>query len=280
MMFDLRCVDAVDLLRSLDTGSVDCAVFDPAYESLEKHRVTPTGKPRGTTTRLSDSKGSSNEWFETFANNRYPELFGELWRVMRRQSHVYVFTDEESRDVMLPAARAAGFWHWKTIPCIKIKKEVPRDREGKLVLRDVGLDEPEIMQLVYALLNSGMGYHWRATVEFVMMLEKRTTPQKWPRAHPTGKGRQLNDRRLPDVFFAIPPTGGYPTEKCPRTVRRIIENSTAPGEVVLDCFAGSGVVGDVAVRCGRHFTGCDTKASAVEAARARLVEAHFDLLGV
>lgn len=277
--FELALADAVEHLRALDGESVHCAVFDPAYESLEKHRVTPTGKPRGTTTRLSDSKGSSNEWFDTFPNERYPELFDELYRVMCPRSHVYVFTDEESRDVMLPAARAAGFWQWKTIPYIKIKKSTKSAAGGKLVLRDVGFNEPEIMQLVYSLLNSGMGYHWRATVEFVMMLEKRTTPQKWPRLHPTGKGRQLRHKGLPDVFFAIPPTG-YPTEKCPHAVRRMLENSTEPGEVVLDCFAGSGVVGDVAVRCGRSFTGCDTKASAVDAARARIVEAHLDLLGV
>ena len=56
--------DAIEFLRELPDASVDLLLMDPAYESLEKHRK------RGTTTRLKQSKASSNEWFEIFEGRR------------------------------------------------------------------------------------------------------------------------------------------------------------------------------------------------------------------
>src|SRR5690242_8216708 len=88
--FSVRCDDAVGLLRSLPSESVDLLVTDPAYESLEKHRAI------GTTTRLKRSKASSNEWFTVFPNARFPELLTEAFRVLKRNSHFYLFTDQET----------------------------------------------------------------------------------------------------------------------------------------------------------------------------------------
>ena len=73
--YQLGQIDAVSWLRTLPTASVDLAITDPPYESLEKHRAV------GTTTRLKRSKASSNEWFAIFPNARFGELFGELFRV-------------------------------------------------------------------------------------------------------------------------------------------------------------------------------------------------------
>src|SRR5690242_3919304 len=61
--------DAVTWLGGLPAGTVDLVVTDPPYESLEKHRAV------GTTTRLKQSKASSNPWFRVFPNARFPELF-------------------------------------------------------------------------------------------------------------------------------------------------------------------------------------------------------------
>ena len=69
--------DAVDWLKSLPGESVDLVVTDPPYESLEKHRSV------GTTTRLKHSKSSSNDWFRVFPNERFEELFSELYRVLK-----------------------------------------------------------------------------------------------------------------------------------------------------------------------------------------------------
>jgi len=79
--YDLSTTDAVAWLCELPVESVDLVVTDPAYESLEKHRAI------GTTTRLKHSKASSNDWFKIFPNDRFGELFQQLYRVLRKDSH-------------------------------------------------------------------------------------------------------------------------------------------------------------------------------------------------
>ena len=132
--FRLTQGDSVEWLRTLAAGSVDLAITDPAYESLEKHRAV------GTTTRLKHSKASSNDWFSIFPNARFPELFAELFRVLRRGSHLYLFCDAETMFVAKPIGEAAGFKFWK--PLVWDKKKI------------------------------GMGYHYRARHEFVLFFEK------------------------------------------------------------------------------------------------------------
>jgi adenine-specific DNA-methyltransferase len=56
---------------------------------------------------------------------------------------------------------------------------------------------------------------------------------------------------------------GYPTEKNPDLIKRIIEASSNPGDVVLDCFAGSGTTMDVAGQLGRNWIGIDNSPEAI-----------------
>jgi len=107
--FHLAQGDAVAWLRTLPAESIDLMVTDPPYESLEKHRAI------GTTTRLKHSKASSNAWFSIFPNDRFPELFAEVHRVLRRNTHFYLFCDPETMFVAKPLAEAAGFKFWKPL---------------------------------------------------------------------------------------------------------------------------------------------------------------------
>jgi len=132
--FDLADLDAVAWLNSLPPESADLAITDPPYESLEKHRAI------GTTTRLKHSKSSSNDWFSIFPNARFPELFSAVYRVLKKNSHFYLFCDQETMFVAKPIAEQAGFRFWK--PIVWDKKKI------------------------------GMGYHYRSRYEFVLFFEK------------------------------------------------------------------------------------------------------------
>jgi len=133
-MIQLAQMDAVEWLKTLPSTSVDLIVTDPPYESLEKHRAI------GTTTRLKQSKASSNQWFQIFPNSRFPELFSEIHRVLKRDCHFYLFTDPETAFVAKPAAEAAGFKFWKP--------------------------------LVWDKQTIGMGYHYRCRYEMILFFEK------------------------------------------------------------------------------------------------------------
>ena len=50
---------------------------------------------------------------------------------------------------------------------------------------------------------------------------------------------------------------GYPTQKPWKLAQRIIAVSSDPGDVVLDCFAGSGYTAIAAERVGRDWIACD-----------------------
>src|SRR4030081_298165 len=105
-LFDLSNLDAVEWLRAQAADSIDLLVTDPPYESLEKHRAI------GTTTRLKHSKASSNDWFTIFPNARFPTLFSEVFRVLRKNRHFYLFCDPETAFVAKPMAEQAGFKFW------------------------------------------------------------------------------------------------------------------------------------------------------------------------
>jgi 3-methyladenine DNA glycosylase/8-oxoguanine DNA glycosylase len=56
---------------------------------------------------------------------------------------------------------------------------------------------------------------------------------------------------------------GYPTEKNPDLLRRIIGASSNPGDLVLDCYAGSGTTLAVAEEMQRHWIGLDNSTEAL-----------------
>jgi site-specific DNA-methyltransferase (adenine-specific) len=63
---------------------------------------------------------------------------------------------------------------------------------------------------------------------------------------------------------------GYPTQKPHGILRRIVQASTEPGDLVLDFFAGSGTTGAAALELGRRALLVDESPDAVAVMRARL----------
>jgi len=63
---------------------------------------------------------------------------------------------------------------------------------------------------------------------------------------------------------------GYPTQKPEALLERLLSACTAPGDLVLDPYAGSGTTLAVAARLGRPAIGIDESATAIKVADARL----------
>jgi len=62
----------------------------------------------------------------------------------------------------------------------------------------------------------------------------------------------------------------YPTQKPEELLERIIDASTDPGDIVFDCFMGSGTTQAVAMKMGRKFLGADINLGAVQTTTSRL----------
>jgi adenine-specific DNA-methyltransferase len=64
---------------------------------------------------------------------------------------------------------------------------------------------------------------------------------------------------------------GYPTEKNPLLLDRIIAASSNPGDLVLDCFAGSGTTLGSAAKLGRRWIGVDQSEEALQTTLTRFL---------
>lgn len=69
-----------------------------------------------------------------------------------------------------------------------------------------------------------------------------------------------------------PERTGYPTQKPEALLERIIEASSNPGDLILDCFVGSGTTAAVAEKLGRRWIGVDIGRFAIQTARKRLLD--------
>ncbi len=64
---------------------------------------------------------------------------------------------------------------------------------------------------------------------------------------------------------------GYATQKPERLVERIVNSSSNPGDLVMDCFCGSGTTAAVAEKLDRRWIACDLGRFAVHTTRKRLL---------
>jgi adenine-specific DNA-methyltransferase len=114
------------------------------------------------------------------------------------------------------------------------------------------------------------GRHWRYPPEVLEELDreglivwsKRGIPRKKVYADErVGKGKKLQD-----VWeFKDPQNALYPTEKNLDMLKLIVATASRPGDLVLDCFAGSGTTLIAAVSLGRRAIGVDSSREALEA---------------
>jgi len=65
----------------------------------------------------------------------------------------------------------------------------------------------------------------------------------------------------------------YPTQKPVDLLERIVRASTNPGDLVLDCFIGSGTTAVAAINSGRRFVGADINLGAVNLTVQRVSQA-------
>ena len=71
----------------------------------------------------------------------------------------------------------------------------------------------------------------------------------------------------------------YPTQKPEELIQRIILSSSQVGDIVFDCFMGSGTTQAVAMKLGRRFLGADINLGAIQTTTKRLLKVSEELNG-
>jgi site-specific DNA-methyltransferase (adenine-specific) len=82
--------DARKFLPALPDESVDLIVTDPPY-------------------RFERGRTYFRNWFTELEDSEWLAIFGELYRVLKEDTHCYVFSDRRTKPIFDVAARAAGF---------------------------------------------------------------------------------------------------------------------------------------------------------------------------
>jgi DNA modification methylase len=107
----------------------------------------------------------------------------------------------------------------------------------------------------------------------------RDVSPKWEKTHPELVFRHyLKEGKLPVDYWLIDIENqaslvrtGFPTQKPEALLERIVKASSNPGDLVLDCFVGSGTTAAVAEKLGRRWIACDLGRFAVHTTRKRLL---------
>ena len=116
------------------------------------------------------------------------------------------------------------------------------------------------------------GKHWQYTPQKLDLLDEEGKIYWSPNGNPRRKvyldeniGVSVQDIWLDyrDAHNQNIKITGYPTEKNPALIKRLIEASSNPNDIVLDCFCGSGTTLEVAHRLERRWIGIDNSAEAI-----------------
>lgn len=152
-------------------------------------------------------------------------------------------------------------------------------------LTGAGTRNGETGQVWRGLDVTAKGRHWAWPPS---VLEDMDTAGKlhWPQKRggmPMLK-RYLDEQKgtpIQDVWTDIPPLHnnspdrlGYPTQKPPALVSRIIESASNPGDVVFDPFCGCGTTIYAAHQTGRKWIGCDIAILSIKLVREVLSERY------
>lgn len=124
------------------------------------------------------------------------------------------------------------------------------------------------------------GTMWRFTQDKIIELEKRNRVVVTESGMPYIK-QYLDEspgRPLQSIWTDVPMSKsgfertGYATQKPEALLERIINTSSNEGDLVLDCFLGSGTTVAVAERFRRRWIGCDLGRFAIHTTRKRLLQ--------
>lgn len=265
-------------------GEIDLMYIDPPFDSKADYKKRITLK--GTDVSSDSTTFEEKQYQDIWNNDDYLQFIYERIILMKEllsdKGLIYVHVDSKRihhircilDEIFGPSKfRNQVIWHY----------------ENKLGTGGNTLDNRHDVILLYA--KSSTWAHNPIRVE-VKEMKKQPVTQKvdgkriWLRDE---EGKRLyqdskTERPIGDLWTIpiINPVASerlnYPTQKPERLIERIISLSSNPGDLVFDCFMGSGTTQAVALKLGRKFIGCDINLGAIQTTTKRLIGLERELL--
>jgi adenine-specific DNA-methyltransferase len=183
--------------------------------------------------------------------------------------HILVYTKTNSYTWNRPYKSWTNEHAAREYPCVeektgrrfkKVPLHAPGTRKGETGKPWRGLTPPP-------------GKHWQYIPQTLDEMDARDEIYWSPSGNPRRKVYldQSNGVPIQDIWMDVKDAhnqmieiSGYPTEKPIALLERIIEASSNPGDLILDCFAGSGTTLAVASSLGRFWIGVDNSIEAIK----------------
>jgi len=238
--------DCVRLMRMLPAASVHCVFADPPYNL----------QLRGELRRPDDSlvDGVDDDWdrFTDFAayDAFTREWLGECRRLLRKDGTLWVIGAYHNIFRIGTILQDLGFWVLNDVIWRKANP-MPNFRGRRFT------NAHETLIWAARSRDSRHRFNYRAMKALNDDLQMRSD---WFIPLCTGPERLRNQHGLKL----------HPTQKPEALLHRVLLACTAPGDIVLDPFAGTGTTAAVAKRLGRHFIGIERHPAYAEAAIGRV----------
>lgn len=271
-------------------GKIDLIYIDPPFDSKadykKKIEVKGVGKAETDSTSFEEK-----QYGDIWTNDEYLQFMYERLLIMREllseSGSIYVHCD----------------WHKSSFLRI-ILDEVfgPENFRNEIVWSYFGFKRatskkfPQKHDLIYSYTKNSDNYTWNVqyrphSPEYIKRFKKDENGRLYrDDVNPTGGGTRIiyldevKGDIIDSVWNDIPPVNpvakercDYPTQKPEKLVERIINASTNPGDLVFDCFMGSGTTQAVAMKLGRRFIGADINLGSIQTTTKRLINVANEL---
>lgn len=238
--------DCIEMLRSLPPASVHAIFADPPYN------LQLRGELRRPDDSLVDAVDDAWDRFDDFAayDAFTREWLTEARRVLRKDGTLWVIGAYHNVFRLGATVQDLGFWILNDVIWRKANP-MPNFRGRRFT------NAHETLIWAARGPESKYRFNYAAMKALNDDLQMRSD---WFIPLCTGAER-LRDVKGVKV---------HPTQKPEALLHRVIMACTAPGEVVLDPFLGSGTTAAVAKRLGRRFIGIEREPIYAEAAKQRL----------
>lgn len=291
-------------------GKIDLIYIDPPFDSKADYKKKIDLRGIGTT--QSDSTSfEEKQYGDIWTNDEYLQFMYERLLLMREllsdRGVIVLHCDyHKSHYLRIVMDEVFGpdrfvneiIWYYETYQGA-VKKYFPRKHDNLFVYSKTGTYFYE-MQYDNDYKNSINYKRWENYVVDGNKIKGANYPandsrftarlNKWIREN----GRQPNPD---DVIFEIQSVSinsvwkdikpvdpkdlneklNYPTQKPAALLDRIIRSFSQPGDIVFDCFMGSGTTQAVAMKLGRRFIGADINLGAIQTTTKRLLSIAAEL---
>jgi DNA modification methylase len=265
--------DNLPILQSIKSESVDLIYIDPPFNSNRNYSgmIKSTNKQSSSnTTILAQFEDTWRGGMKTYIHEFMFPIVKELHRILKPTGSFYLHCDSTAQAYIQTQLldEIFGIRNWKNQIIWSYQRWTAGNKNFQRCHDMIFFYAKDISQCKFNLQTEPYSENSQHKGKRFTKFENGKAVQKYV--------AETREKAMRDVWelsilnSQAKERTGYPTQKPEKLLERIILASSNPGDVVLDCFMGSGTTVVVADKLGRNFIGIDQSPVALAVTKSRL----------